>query len=754
MTDNTKKINECFTGSAENAKQDEQKWSQNTDSTCEDTNAKSEQGDMNHHVVCDPVTMELLLESIRSAIENPSPQSCSKEESENAENTATESSAPAHSKRDANHPEVLVADSPIGPLNLTLFENHQKIGEVSMNQLLGLGKRELCRAIVILCSWNDHRVQNLIDLEAKCAWALDKEAHAKQTTYGAKSERRKTMENAAGKSKDNAAESTQAVPEEKERIEESKEEGATSSNSQQESNAASVNGDAAQNSQTDSGKSEPQKKRPKRTAGCAAKVTNDLLHLTLKRQFTPEELEERFPDGNYTKLSSESYEYILFVQLPVRVIVEAERYRDDKTGKIICAAPAHEVKFLPKSTLTSQLLARLMFMRYSMGLSVTRILKDLETKGLRYTRQSIYRWSIQYALALMRPMVTRLLQKILESGKAQTDESWMKVREELAKENRHNSVVWLIRTSERLGIPPMVVLTFTGSRSADELAKIIKGFAGKLMADGYAGYGKLLNEYADTLILVGCLQHARSRFVDCIQAMMGKKEYQKLTEEQKAELPCNVVLDMFEKIFRAEKNMDSGWSFEKKKAYRDQVIRPLMTEMFKLIKSEQDNCGKHTLGYYADALNYAMKYKERFFLAVDDPEMPLHNSACERCFAAFGIHRSNFKQIDTILGAEACCMWFSVIQTARLNDVNEQTYLEYLIEKLPEALKMHGDYHWKPIKSLRDSDDWPTYGKLDYLDAFMPWSDDYKAYEKQSTERQKKTFIELAELLANQETGA
>ena len=129
----------------------------------------------------------------------------------------------------------------------------------------------------------------------------------------------------------------------------------------------------------------------------------------------------------------------------------------------------------------------------------------------------------------------------------------------------------------------------------------------------------------------------------------------------------------------------------------------------------------------------------------------LHNTACERVFAFFGTIRGACHQIDSPMGAWTRAMWFSVVRTAHANEADERTCLQYVLEEGPGPLMEHGDWHWQEVPDggwqsydpgpLRTKDEKP------YLEALMPWSDEYHEYERGFRERRRDEFMHYASLI-------
>ena len=108
---------------------------------------------------------------------------------------------------------------------------------------------------------------------------------------------------------------------------------------------------------------------------------------------------------------------------------------------------------------------------------------------------------------------------------------------------------------------------------------------------------------------------------------------------------------------------------------------------------------------------YRLKAVRKAFL--NDPEIPMDNNGAERAIRGFCIGRKNWVMIDTIHGAQASAIIYSLVETAKANDLKIYEYLEYLLTEIPQ----HEDDK-----------------NLDFLDDLLPWS------EKQP-ERCRKTNI-------------
>ena len=82
--------------------------------------------------------------------------------------------------------------------------------------------------------------------------------------------------------------------------------------------------------------------------------------------------------------------------------------------------------------------------------------------------------------------------------------------------------------------------------------------------------------------------------------------------------------------------------------------------------------------------------------------IPLDNNYAEQAIRPFTIGRKNFVLIESDNGAKASAILYSLVETAKANQLNTYKYFELLLTEIPK----HAD----------DTD-------LRFLDDLMPWSD-------------------------------
>ena len=94
---------------------------------------------------------------------------------------------------------------------------------------------------------------------------------------------------------------------------------------------------------------------------------------------------------------------------------------------------------------------------------------------------------------------------------------------------------------------------------------------------------------------------------------------------------------------------------------------------------------------------------------LSDGEVPIDNLASERALRTFTIGRKNWMTLNTVRGAQASAIIYSITETARANGLNVYYYVKHLLTELLEIIRIDGSVDEKELESL------------------MPWSKDLPA---------------------------
>ena len=107
----------------------------------------------------------------------------------------------------------------------------------------------------------------------------------------------------------------------------------------------------------------------------------------------------------------------------------------------------------------------------------------------------------------------------------------------------------------------------------------------------------------------------------------------------------------------------------------------------------------------AKGLAYSINQEEYLKVFLTDGEVPIDDSASERALRNFTIGRKNWVTMNTVRGAQASAVIYSLTETARANNLNVYYYIKHLLTELPRLIDENG--------SIEQS----------MLEPFMPWSE-------------------------------
>ena len=214
-----------------------------------------------------------------------------------------------------------------------------------------------------------------------------------------------------------------------------------------------------------------------------------------------------------------------------------------------------------------------------------------------------------------------------------------------------------------------VIFKYAPSRSAETAQSLLNDFKGILVTDGYASYNDI-----EEITHVECWAHARRYFYESIP----------LDENKKMSTSCDGYkgVEYCNKLFKIGKEIAKLCVLEKEKA-RKEKSEPLLKDFFNWVNSTKNE--KIVLNKkLSKALTYASNQEKELSEFIKDGRIPLTNSLAERAIRPFAVHRKNWLFADSVEGAKANAIMYSLIESAKVNDLNIEKYIKYLLEELPQ----------------------------------------------------------------------
>ena len=340
--------------------------------------------------------------------------------------------------------------------------------------------------------------------------------------------------------------------------------------------------------------------------------------------------------------------------------------------------------------------------KHCLGLPYYRQSAELCRQGIPITHQTMISWNNRFAPELFGPVYDHLISYIVRTGYNQCDETTTQVNKDGRKPGA-KSYMWIHVTSEHYTGYPAVVFSFELTRGTDHLRRFYQDFIGYITCDAYISYQVLESEKPDRINVTGCMMHCRRYFA----IAFFLHDISSMTDGEVLELPEMKILRMIGGIYSLEKPLKE-MSADGRLAARRKEILPKMDGLFDYINELlEDEAGYSER--MRQALHYAVNQKQYLYRFLEDGTIALDNGLSERSLRGYCIGRRNWLFSDTVDGAEATAIIYSMTETAKLNQADPQLYLQYLLEKMPAYM------------------DSVTRG---FLDDMLPWSDRYREYEK------------------------
>jgi hypothetical protein len=257
------------------------------------------------------------------------------------------------------------------------------------------------------------------------------------------------------------------------------------------------------------------------------------------------------------------------------------------------------------------------------------------------------------------------------------------------REGTHKNYMWVYRTGEMCKANPVVIYDYQKTRKADAPREMLGAFQGKLVCDGYQVYHGMEDDMAD-ITVCGCWAHARRPFAEVVKSM-GK-------EKAKGTAAYEALLQI-EQIYRKDNELRRLPAKERKRKRR-LLVKPLVDGFFQWAKEEQLNVLPSSKT--AKGLQYCLNQEKYLRKFITDPEVPLDNNPAERAIRPFCVGKKNWVLIDTVHGARASAVLYSIVETAKVNNLKPYNYFKHLLTEIP--------------KHMDDTD-------LEFLEELLPWSD-------------------------------
>ena len=372
----------------------------------------------------------------------------------------------------------------------------------------------------------------------------------------------------------------------------------------------------------------------------------------------------------------------------VRNIYKCEECGSDKSDKETPTfiKPRVPSALLPHTFVSPSLATEVIYQKYYMGVPLYRQEKVWDDRGLVIPRANAANWCIKINEYYLNNIYELMQNKLKESCELlHVDETSMQCNHEPGRSATSKSYMWVMVAGE-LEKTKGVIFRYASSRAGNEASSFLDGFTGLLVTDGYDAYNNMgVCKHAE------CWAHARRYFYESVPLDSHRKMVTSATGYKGVEL--------IDELFKIEREI-SELSPEEKLNKRKEKTEPILKNFYEWVNL---TCQKYiTNKKLMKALNYVLNQKEELSEFLNDGRIPLTNSRAERAIRPFAVHRKNWLFADSVAGAKANAVYYSLIESAKLNNLNIYKYINYLLSELPQI---------------------DGYIDEDKLEKYLPWSE-------------------------------
>jgi transposase len=227
--------------------------------------------------------------------------------------------------------------------------------------------------------------------------------------------------------------------------------------------------------------------------------------------------------------------------------------------------------------------------------------------------------------------------------------------------------------------PPAAVFFYSPDRAGEHPQQHLAGYSGILQADAYGGFEALYKpeRKPGPITEAPCWAHARRKLFELADVASKARGKTKAVISPIA----FAAVRKFDAVFAAERSI-KGLSPDERVAVRRKDIAPLVSELIEWMKQERTKLSPHN--DVVKAMNYMLKRTEAFTRFLEDGRICISNNAAERELRGIALGRKAWLFAGSDRGGERAAIMFTLIQTAKLNDVDPQAWLADVLARIAD----------------------------------------------------------------------
>jgi transposase len=368
--------------------------------------------------------------------------------------------------------------------------------------------------------------------------------------------------------------------------------------------------------------------------------------------------------GGLHKIGEDVAEKLDVIPAQFRVlVVRRPKYACRACQEVVVQAPAPP-RLIEGGMPTEALVAHVVISKYADHCPLYRQAQIYSRQGIDLDRSTLADWTGRAAF-LLRPLHTRLLEKLKASTKLFADETTAPVLDP-GRGRTKTGQLWAYARDDRPWNgpePPGVAYVYAPDRTGERPIAHLNGFAGVLQVDGYSGYRKLARK--NEVSLAFCWSHVRRGFYEL--AASGSAPI------------ATEVLERIRGLYAVEADI-RGRPADERRAERQERSKPIILALEPWLRTKLEIVSQKSK--LAEAIRYTLSRWEGLTRFLGDGRIEIDNNIVERSIRPIALNRKNALFAGSDGGAEHWAALASLIETCKLNQVDPEAYLADVITKI------------------------------------------------------------------------
>ena len=339
----------------------------------------------------------------------------------------------------------------------------------------------------------------------------------------------------------------------------------------------------------------------------------------------------------------------------------ADPKAEEETDSADIRRPHVPAPLLPHSYASASVVTDIIVKKYADALPLYRQEQMWKRLGVDLKRNTMANWVTLTAETYLKPFNDAFLAELLQQAVVHADETVLQVNKEPGREATAESRIWAYASSKRAE-KQVRYFRYEQSRKGACAEKVLGKYTGVVVSDGYSGYNTL-----NKATRAGCWAHARRKWVEAMPE--GATRENALAAKG---------LEYCSRLFEVEQKLEN-LPDEERLRQRKLLSKPIVEEYYAWLDTIFKPAGK-----LKKAITYSLNQREYLSTFLEHGEVEISNNQVENAIRPIVVGRKNWLFCDTPAGANASVMVFTLLETAKANGLNPETYLNHLLTVLPE----------------------------------------------------------------------